>query len=97
MTDTTELSLAELLKGSQFHTRRANLAESRRGAWLNVMRDMKKLIEEYEGDNTMIAKLDPIRVALKNVEDGRIEKLDQIARESRAEAARLLEVYEMRD
>lgn len=96
MLNTNDLSVKELLETCQTATLRANAAEERIRAWGVLNKAIKLLVASYMDNDaipTWIGKLSEYVIQLQG---DRVQKLDEIAKNCRADAHRCLEVYEIR-
>lgn len=96
MLKTDSLSISELLETCQRATLTANAAEERIRAWGVVNKGIKLLIAAYTDNEAIPQWLEKMAKYFTQLQADRVEKLDEIAKNARADAQRCLEVYEIR-
>lgn len=96
MLKTDDLSIEELHETCKKATATANAAEERIRAWNILNKGVNALIEAYVDDKSIPVWLDKMVKYLNHLRADRVENLDAIAKNARADAKRCLEVHQMR-
>lgn len=97
MLQTNDLTTAELLETCQRATLTANNAEERIRAWGVLNKGIKLLVAAYIDGDSVPQWLQKMSEYFTRLQSDRVQKLDEIAKNARADAARCLEVFEMRE